>query len=271
MKTSLILPLFSVNRSRPGAEVFMKLFAVYTLISRRLALRLCAMLVAVAVVLPVHAGGDPQRGKDLSAVCASCHGPNGDLSVTPDIPVLAGQHYSYLVRSIKDYRSGVRQDLIMTSFVKDLSDQDIEDLAEWYARQDSVLHTPTPLSSRGEPPTPPPGHQAPSTAPGSSNPIHGIRIIESDPQHSDHRIPSTAPGPSSPIHGTRIIESDPQHSGHQAPSTALGSSNPTLSTRIIKPHPQPPGHQAPSTALGPSSPIYCGGPSSPIHSRSHQP
>ncbi len=122
----------------------MKLPVPHSLLSRRVAVNLCAILAAVAVVLPVHAGGDPQRGKDISAVCASCHGPNGDQSITPDIPVLAGQHYSYLVRSLKDYRSGARQNLIMTSFVKDLSDQDIADLAEWYAGQNSVLHTPLP-------------------------------------------------------------------------------------------------------------------------------
>ena len=104
--------------------------------------RLAAL--ALAVVACGASAGDAERGKELSAVCATCHGISGAKSVTPDTPMLAGQSGSYLARTLKDYRSGARQNLIMTSFVKDLSNQDIEDLAAWYAEQKPVLHTPKP-------------------------------------------------------------------------------------------------------------------------------
>ena len=61
----------------------------------------------------------------------ACHGLDG-LSKLPDAPHLAGQPERYLVKSLDEYRKGVRKNELMTLVVKDLSDQDIADLASYY-------------------------------------------------------------------------------------------------------------------------------------------
>lgn len=81
------------------------------------------------------ASGNPDAGKEKSTVCQSCHGETGNQSITPDIPNLAGQHEDYLEHALKAYRSGDRQQAIMSSFAGQLSDQDIADLAAYFSAQ----------------------------------------------------------------------------------------------------------------------------------------
>jgi cytochrome c553 len=50
-------------------------------------------------------------------------------------PNLAGQHASYIRKSLQDYRDGQRVNPLMSGFATNLSDQDIEDLAAWFASQ----------------------------------------------------------------------------------------------------------------------------------------
>lgn len=85
------------------------------------------------------AGGDSAAGEEKAVVCQSCHGPNGNESITPDIPVLAGQHEDYLAHALRGYRSGDRQQAVMSTFAGQLSDQDIEDLAAYFADQSGNL------------------------------------------------------------------------------------------------------------------------------------
>ncbi len=78
-------------------------------------------------------------GKALAGQCAICHGPLG-LSQLPNAPHLAGQPAIYTVEQLKNYRSGKRPNEVMAVMAKPLSDQQIEDLAAWYASiQISVL------------------------------------------------------------------------------------------------------------------------------------
>lgn len=87
----------------------------------------------------VMASGNPARGQELAGqVCASCHGADGNMALADDYPILAGQHRDYLVVALKAYRSGDRDNAIMGSFAQNLSDQDIEDLAAWFARQEGL-------------------------------------------------------------------------------------------------------------------------------------
>ncbi len=81
------------------------------------------------------------RGKEKSAVCASCHGANGDGENTT-YPKLAGQYESYIAHSLKEYRSGDRQNGIMAGFAGTLKINDIEDLAAWFASQQGGLSAP---------------------------------------------------------------------------------------------------------------------------------
>jgi cytochrome c553 len=99
------------------------------------------LFIAAWVSLPVAAKGNADNGKTKAAqVCAACHGPDGNKPSAPDQPILAGQHYDYLVRSLTDYKIGRRNNPIMKGFAAQLSKQDIEDLAAWFASQNSKLH-----------------------------------------------------------------------------------------------------------------------------------
>lgn len=95
------------------------------------AILISALLLTPAISL---AKGDPATGQQKAATCEACHGKDGH-SIDPTYPNLGGQHYSYLVKALSDYRSGDRSNAIMASFAANLSNQDIEDLAAWYASQ----------------------------------------------------------------------------------------------------------------------------------------
>ena len=103
--------------------------------------RVLVLALALSVPLAVQAKGNPDSGKAKAAqVCAACHGPDGNKPSAPDQPILAGQYYDYLVRALTDYKIGRRQNAIMKGFAGQLSKQDIEDLAAWFAAQKSSLH-----------------------------------------------------------------------------------------------------------------------------------
>ena len=76
--------------------------------------------------------GDPEAGKAKSAVCAACHGGTG-ISPTPAWPNLAGQKEQYLIQAITAYRDGTRQNAQMSPMAKNLSDEDIANLAAYYS------------------------------------------------------------------------------------------------------------------------------------------
>lgn len=76
--------------------------------------------------------GDAAAGKTKAAVCAACHGPVG-VSVNPAWPSLAGQQPVYLAKQIRLFRDGVRVEPTMQPFVQNLSDEDIDDIAAYYA------------------------------------------------------------------------------------------------------------------------------------------
>jgi cytochrome c553 len=78
--------------------------------------------------------GSVEAGRAKSATCAACHGADGN-SVTPDWPMLAGQHASYIVRQLKAFKNGERTDVTMKPFADLLSDQDMLDVAAYFAAQ----------------------------------------------------------------------------------------------------------------------------------------
>jgi cytochrome c553 len=81
----------------------------------------------------VKVAGDAAAGRKLAdADCASCHGAKG-ISPNDTWPSLAGQHAGYLVRIMSAYKSGAQQDVMMTPLAKALSDDDIRNLATYYA------------------------------------------------------------------------------------------------------------------------------------------
>lgn len=94
-----------------------------------------AALVAAFSMNVAIAGGDPAAGKEKSQVCAGCHGVDGNSTIGAN-PRLAGQYESYLYQALKQYKLGQRKDLLMAGMVANLNDQDLKDLAAWFARQD---------------------------------------------------------------------------------------------------------------------------------------
>lgn len=88
-----------------------------------------------AAALAVCAGAalaDANAGKAKARACAVCHGELG-MSTLPEAPHLAGQPERYLAEQLKAYRSGKRTHEIMTLMARPLTDDDIADLAAWYA------------------------------------------------------------------------------------------------------------------------------------------
>jgi len=102
------------------------------------------------------AAGCAAQAQDLAAGkavfdkfnCASCHGADAKTAVDPSYPILAGQHEDYLVQALKSYKRGaagapassnVRKNPIMGAFAAQLSDQDIEHVAQWLSAQPSDL------------------------------------------------------------------------------------------------------------------------------------
>ena len=82
--------------------------------------------------------GDPAAGEAKAAICASCHGPAGN-SVNPQWPKLAGQHAGYTAKQIRDFKAGTtRNDALMAPMIAGLSEQDIEDIAAYYASRSST-------------------------------------------------------------------------------------------------------------------------------------
>jgi cytochrome c553 len=95
---------------------------------------LALALSAIAFALNLNAAGSADAGKTKAAVCAACHGADGN-SASPSFPKLAHQNASYIAAQLNDFKSGKRQNPIMSVQAKSLSAQDIEDLAAYFSSQ----------------------------------------------------------------------------------------------------------------------------------------
>jgi cytochrome c553 len=95
---------------------------------------LAACLFAMSMLGAGAAFADAAAGQAKAGVCVACHGVDGN-SVNPEWPTLAGQHQSYLVKQLKAFKSGTRVNALMTPIVAPLNEQDIEDVAAYFAAQ----------------------------------------------------------------------------------------------------------------------------------------
>jgi cytochrome c553 len=94
---------------------------------------LAATLSTLSVAADIAAGE-----AKVKEICVACHGMDGN-SIDPNNPRLAGQWPDYLAKALRDYKSGARNNGIMSGFAKGLSAKDIENLAAYYATQTPVL------------------------------------------------------------------------------------------------------------------------------------
>jgi cytochrome c553 len=94
------------------------------------------MLASLAGLLASSSvlAGDPGAGQAKSKTCVACHGADGN-SASTEFPRLAGQQADYLVKALKDYKSGLRKNAIMAPQATNLSVRDMEDLAAFYSQQ----------------------------------------------------------------------------------------------------------------------------------------
>jgi cytochrome c553 len=100
-----------------------------------LSLRLAATaLVLLGATAGQAQDGSAEAGQSKATTCGACHGPDGN-SVTPEWPNLAGQHERYIVRQLEAYQNGERRDVSMQGFASMLSEQDMQDVAAYYATQ----------------------------------------------------------------------------------------------------------------------------------------
>ncbi|MDX2418179.1 MAG: c-type cytochrome [Xanthomonadales bacterium] len=93
-----------------------------------------AIGLSLLISLPVFAIGDADAGQGKAAVCAACHGVDGN-SMVPNWPKIAGQHAPYLQRQLILIRDGNRPVPEMAPIAANLSDQDMADLAAYFSGQ----------------------------------------------------------------------------------------------------------------------------------------
>ena len=100
-------------------------------------IKLLSGLTLVLLPVTLVAAGNIEAGKQKAETCVVCHGPDGN-SNNPHWPNLAGQHAEYVKKQLEDYRTGSRKNDQMTPLAMALSDQDIADLAAYYASRKPV-------------------------------------------------------------------------------------------------------------------------------------
>ena len=101
------------------------------------------ILIAIGLCLPLSAiaAGDAEAGAKKAETCKACHGEGGGKPIQSDYPVLAGQHYDYLVAALNQYKTGKRKNASMNGFAAVLKPEDIRDLAAYFSSQKSELKT----------------------------------------------------------------------------------------------------------------------------------
>jgi cytochrome c553 len=96
----------------------------------------CALtVVSLTAAAPALAAGNAEAGKAKAASCVACHGEGGAKPIMPIYPILAGQHADYIVKAIKDYKTGARKDPVMAGMAATIADADIANIAAYFASQ----------------------------------------------------------------------------------------------------------------------------------------
>ena len=81
--------------------------------------------------------GNPVAGREKSQLCQGCHGEDGN-STDPVIPKLAGQYANYISKQVRNYQAGIRSHQIMNAMAATVSDDDLADIAAYFASQNKM-------------------------------------------------------------------------------------------------------------------------------------
>ena len=110
-----------------------------------IALALCAPLfvaaaddAAPAATKDAFTQGDATAGAAKAPVCFACHGPGGNGAINPEWPKLAGQHSSYIAEQLGAFKGAQRKNPVMLGQASALSDDDMHNLAAYFAAQPAV-------------------------------------------------------------------------------------------------------------------------------------
>tara|TARA_Y100001958_G_C21179795_1_gene509911 strand:+ start:685 stop:1281 length:597 start_codon:yes stop_codon:yes gene_type:complete len=95
-------------------------------------------LIIIASVFLIFGAGNPDSGKDKVAVCAGCHGADGN-SLVGIWPSLAGQNENYLLKQLRLVKSGDRVIASMTGLLDNLDDSDLQDIAAFYESKTNTI------------------------------------------------------------------------------------------------------------------------------------
>jgi cytochrome c553 len=97
----------------------------------------CAVAIGLSLLVqaaPARASGDPEAGRKLARMCAPCHGRDG-AAVRPHTPNIGGLDADYLATQLGSFRAAERIHEEMNVVARPLSDEQIANLAAWYASQ----------------------------------------------------------------------------------------------------------------------------------------
>lgn len=83
--------------------------------------------------LPVHTAAAQQPNRQLILECMACHGDDG-IAKDKDVPHLAGQNYEYLLKQMRDFRTGKRPHKEMRVMSRLMDDAEMQEIADFYAR-----------------------------------------------------------------------------------------------------------------------------------------
>jgi cytochrome c553 len=100
---------------------------------------LVAVALCAAPAIAQTPAGDPAKGREKTQMCQGCHGIEGWRTAFPEVyhvPRIAGQNAAYLASALHEYKNGNRSHPSMKAIASSLSDQDIANLAAYYAQSD---------------------------------------------------------------------------------------------------------------------------------------
>jgi cytochrome c553 len=86
---------------------------------------------------PIPRGGDPVAGKARSQLCQGCHGEDGN-SLASYVPKLAGQNAAYISKQVRNFQAGIRKHAIMNDLAATVNDDEIADIAAYFASQNKM-------------------------------------------------------------------------------------------------------------------------------------
>ena len=110
---------------------------------------LVSLLLTLGITGLAQAAGNAEDAQGKVIVCGACHGADG-YSAAPNFPKLAGQGERYLLKQLKDIKSGARPIVEMTGLLDNMSDQDLADISAFYANQQMSVGAADPkLATRG--------------------------------------------------------------------------------------------------------------------------